>query len=100
MTNEKPPKIDELKPCPFCDKSEELLSIDVMDRSKWGWGYDGSIKLTLEEAERDQITKHIFIDRGYLRMAERSECGCMDHGQKVKINYCPECGKKLKDQAK
>lgn len=40
-------------------------------------------------------TWSIFIDRGHLRLADKEDCQCMDHGENIKINYCPMCGKKI-----
>ena len=37
----------------------------------------------------------VFIDRGYLRLAPIDDADCMDHGEKVKIKYCPFCGNTL-----
>ena len=37
----------------------------------------------------------VFIDRGCLRLAAPEDCQCMDHGEKIKINYCPMCGVKI-----
>ena len=37
----------------------------------------------------------ILDDRGYLRMADVDDCSCLDHGEKIKINFCPICGKKF-----
>ncbi len=37
----------------------------------------------------------VFIDRGYLLLVDLDDCNCMDHGEKVKINYCPFCGKEV-----
>ena len=35
---------------------------------------------------------------GYLRLGDRSEMQCIDHGEKIKINFCPMCGRKLGDE--
>lgn len=42
-------------------------------------------------------TEIIFLDRGYLRIADKDDCGCMDHGDKIKANFCLECGKDLRE---
>jgi hypothetical protein len=41
----------------------------------------------------------LFIDRGYLRLADLEDCQCMDHEERVKINFCPFCGEELNDRA-
>jgi hypothetical protein len=37
----------------------------------------------------------VFIDRCFLRLAIKEDCSCMDHGAKIKINFCPFCGSRL-----
>lgn len=42
--------------------------------------------------------EHLFIDnRGYLRFVDKLDSGCLDHGHKIKIKYCPFCGKEFKE---
>lgn len=36
----------------------------------------------------------VFVDRGYLRLAGE-DSDCLDHGEKIKINFCPMCGEKI-----
>lgn len=77
--------------CEYCEKEKDIFEIDITDRTSWGWG--GDIKISILEAHE---YKHvIFIDRGYIRSVMKDDCQCMDHGEKVKINYCPFCGDKL-----
>ena len=37
----------------------------------------------------------VFVDRGYLRLCSQGDSNCLDHGERVKIQYCPCCGKEL-----
>ena len=32
---------------------------------------------------------------GYLRLGDREDMECLGHGEKIKINFCPMCGRKL-----
>ena len=81
--------------CKFCEKEISLLETERISASNWGWGYDNVIKLTLTEAEEDQIKEAVFVDRGYLRLVSVDDCQCMDAGLKIKINFCPMCGIKI-----
>lgn len=73
-----------------------MMVCDVINPANFGWGYDDTVKLMLREAENDPITLGVFVDRGYLRMVGLHDCNCMDAGQKLKINFCPMCGDKIK----
>lgn len=33
---------------------------------------------------------------GYIRLGDRGEMNCIDHENKIQINFCPMCGKELK----
>lgn len=35
---------------------------------------------------------------GYLRLVDLEDCGCVDHSDNIKINFCPFCGSKLESQ--
>jgi hypothetical protein len=37
-------------------------------------------------------------DRGYLRLVDVNDYSCLDHGENIKIKYCPFCGKPFDDQ--
>lgn len=84
-----------MKCCKYCENDEVMMKKDVIDPANWGWGYDDMVKLTLREAEKDPNKLGVFIDRGHLRLVFLHDCNCMDHGQKIKINYCPMCGRKM-----
>lgn len=82
--------------CEYCKKEHVMLEQNIINRSNWGWGYDGEIKLTLDEAEESPVKLAVFIDRGYLRLVNSNDCNCMDSGEKIKINFCPICGNGIK----
>lgn len=81
--------------CEYCDKEKTIFSIEFIDTWIWAWCH-GKPK-TLKEAEEHQAKRDVFIDRGYLRLADPDDSQCMDHGEKIKIEYCPLCGSKLNE---
>ena len=70
--------------CEYCENGKELLSIDIIC---------ASCIMSGGTAEAD--TYIVFVDRGYLRLADKDDCGCLDHGEKKRISFCPMCGGKL-----
>ena len=68
--------------CDVCNGNKQLLKKNVPTVI---WGQ------LCEEGD----TLEVFIDRGYLRLCSEGDSGCLDHGEKVKVDYCPGCGKKL-----
>lgn len=79
--------------CEFCEDGKTLLKeIDLISKSSWGWGND-EVEVKLKNTCTFEL--RVFIDRGYLRLVDPDDCGCLDHGQKVLINYCPMCGKRI-----
>lgn len=82
--------------CEYCESNKTMMVRDEINKANFGWGYDDQIKLTLREAEEDPNKLGVFIDRGHLRMVELHDCNCMEAGQKLKINFCPMCGDKIK----
>ena len=77
--------------CDFCENEKTIFSGQFFDRFSWGWG--GDTKVTIAEAIEKKMG--VFIDRGFFRFADLDDCSCMDHGDRVKINFCPFCGDKL-----
>lgn len=76
--------------CEYCQKEKVIIEKEFIDGWMIGWG---DCKITKENVE---YSNHIiFIDRGFLRFALADDCQCMDHGQKIKIKFCPMCGVEL-----
>lgn len=67
--------------CVYCTDSKQLLTIEVPD-------------ITFDQYTGDDEIQ-VIIDRGYLRLGYTDDMQCMDHGEKIKIHYCPMCGGKL-----
>lgn len=35
---------------------------------------------------------------GYIRLGDRDEMQCLDHEEKIRISFCPMCGRKLRGE--
>lgn len=77
--------------CDYCKEDKIIMEKEVIHRSTWGWGCDTLVK----ENNAVYYQLGIFIDRGYLRYVDLEDCNCLEHGCRVKINFCPFCGNKL-----
>lgn len=59
----------------------------------------GSVHVYDEPDEKDiSVVFEIRCGSGYIRLGDRSDMQCIDHDRKIKINYCPMCGRKLEDE--
>lgn len=77
--------------CKYCLNRETLLEKDdVIDSTHFRW----CSEISIDEVLFDAIS--VFIDREHLRLVDPQDTQCLDHGEKIKINYCPMCGEKLK----
>jgi len=70
----------------YCENNEVTLKETV----------NAGALLFNEQFSGVEITFGVFIDRGYLRLVDVEDSQCLDHGEKVKINYCPICGRKIR----
>jgi len=69
---------------------DEVLKInDIIALS-----FDNKIDMTWGELDSFNESVFVYIDRGYLRLSG-PDCDCLDHGEKIKINFCPFCGRRL-----
>lgn len=67
--------------CDYCQKELQLLTCEIPTEI---WGQlSGYTEL------------QIIIDRGYLRLGQTDDMQCLDNGGKLRIKYCPMCGKML-----
>jgi hypothetical protein len=69
--------------CEYCNDKKQLLAKDVPT-------------VVFDTFTGDEEMQ-IIVDRGYLRLGFSDDMQCMDHGEKIRINYCPMCGKDLKE---
>ncbi len=73
--------------CEYCECDKILMQeeIDVLR----GIGKIG------EGGYVDKDVLYVMYDsRGYLRLVNE-DYGCLDHGERIKMNYCFNCGRKL-----
>ena len=70
--------------CEYCEEREVLLTKEIPFA-----GFSNEVI--------GHFPLGVFIDRGYLRLVDLEDYQCMDHGEKIKINYCPNCGENLKE---
>lgn len=81
--------------CSNCKDGEFLIEKDVDNNNILQWSI-GS-ELTVEMLNNTEQKLIIHIDRGYLRISDPEDNQCLDHGEKIKINYCPICGDNIKE---
>ncbi len=75
--------------CDYCQKEQIIYEKKILDPWVIQWiDSDVVSKKYLE----DKDTFGLFIDRGYLRFVDLDDSQCLDHGFKIKINFCPFCG--------
>lgn len=78
--------------CNYCENEQTMMEVDTIKPSTAS--FLGGIK----EADiwRHEYRLGVFIDtRGYLRLVDLDDCNCLDGGEKIKINFCSICGKKM-----
>lgn len=81
--------------CKYCtDGYTTLIDSTKIESNICGWD---SGRMTTDELEDvdNSVVFEIRNEHGYIRLGDRSDMGCLDHGDKVKIDYCPFCGRKL-----
>ena len=79
--------------CDYCEKDKVILKKEFISTTLIGWNK----KMLATDLFGMEYDEGIFVDRGYLRMVDLDDCNCLDHGEKVKINFCPMCGRKLNE---
>lgn len=77
--------------CEYCENGHSILSKNIVLLNMVQWCGETKAK-DLNLLEDEFI---FFIDRGFLRFVNKDDMGCLDHGDKVVIKYCPFCGKVL-----
>lgn len=74
--------------CKYCNSSENVLLQDDFYVESDYWE---------DSPKYNKINLLVTIDRGHLRLVDKYETNCLDGGEKIKVNYCPICGEKIKD---
>lgn len=78
--------------CEYCNGSINKMFDVEMYESINGW-----VNPPFNEATTylESLIFEVRNDKGYIRLVDLDDCGCLDHGEKVEVNYCPMCGRKL-----
>jgi hypothetical protein len=86
--------------CDYCEKDKPIFENEDVLTGWPGW-FDDEHLLTRKEFDAFTYKQGVVIDsRGYLRLVHLDDFDCLDHGQNVEINFCPFCGKALREEPK
>lgn len=78
--------------CEYCEDEKNMMQIEYVNLAMIQWCGETKAK----DLHILEDTAGVFIDnRGYLRLVNLNDCSCIEHGEHIKITYCPMCGKKL-----
>ena len=79
--------------CKYCEGKEIMTMIESSKKVNDSFCYDYELKVSeMEELDNSVI----FENRngcGFIRLVNREDCNCIEHGEYFKINNCPMCGK-------
>jgi len=76
--------------CDYCQKNVPIFHSEKVDTYLLGWG-----NYTITSDDISYSDYGLFLERGYLRFTDLDDTQCLDHGEKIKIKFCPFCGKEL-----
>ena len=68
--------------CEYCKKQSTLIEKEVPTEV---FGHFTGYK----------ILSVVFDTRGYLRLGDKEDMGCLDHDEKIEANYCFNYGRQL-----
>ncbi len=75
-----------METCKYCNKDKIIMKESVINLSPFYMCGDDRINATIKEIEKiGAYELALFIDRGFLRLVEIEDSGCLDHGEKIKI---------------
>lgn len=80
--------------CKLCDgELVELIKNKDIDDSSIGWAKN---QLATDlEYEDNSVMFEVRCGSGWIRIGDRSDMGCLDHGEKFEVKYCMECGRMI-----
>ena len=86
--------------CNVCreDKLNTLIESTKISNMVW-WAVGHELKRDTIQEEDNSLVLEIRNSQGYLRLGDRGDMGCLDHSGKIKINFCPVCGRKISNDA-
>ena len=85
--------------CKYCTDGYTTL-IDSTKISNMIWFFSSrEAKITNDDIDEvdNSVVFEIRNGSGYIRLGDRGDMGCLDHGGKIKIDYCMFCGRKLSE---
>jgi hypothetical protein len=83
--------------CDYCDKDKLniLIESEKINGNLIGWNKEMLATELLDLIDDNSVVLEIRNGQGYIRLGNRMDMQCIDHEEKIKINYCPICGRKL-----
>lgn len=82
-----------MKECKYCnDKITPLISVEIPDNIN---GWDRMLLFNDATYHDEYVAFEVRNNRCYIRFVNLDDCGCLDHGKYVEVNYCPWCGRKF-----
>ena len=80
----------------MCEKCKgnvvPLIGVEVPDSIN---GWDRELLFNDATYHQEFIAFENRNNFGYIRFVDMDDCGCLDHGEYVEVNYCPWCGREL-----
>ena len=83
--------------CEFCERNDIITLIESSKKVNESFCYATELKAS-EMVDLDNSV--IFENRnglGFIRLVNREDCNCIEHGKYFEIKFCPMCGKRLRD---
>ena len=78
--------------CEYCENEKIMMQRTVVNPATIAWV--GGIKA--KDVSVFEYELGALVDsRGYLRLVDLDDYQCLDHGKKIKISFCPFCGKEF-----
>jgi len=82
------------KMCECCrGELTELIKSDKVDELQFGW--DSVASININNRQDNSVMMEVRGNCGYIRLGDREDMQCLDHGEYIKVNYCPICGSKI-----
>lgn len=80
--------------CEVCNGFATLIESTKISNMVW-WCVGDALRRDDLDEEDNSLVLEVRNGRGYLRLGDREDMGCLDHSDKYEIKYCPECGRKF-----
>lgn len=73
----------------MCDCDVRMIKTEI-EQARYLFSNEPTIVETTYEV--------IYDSRGYIRLVFDEDDACLDHSYKYKVNFCPNCGEKIKSE--